>query len=78
MPSPDLVGKRLELLREVFLALRRLAILGNAGYPAAASEMVEAGGRVPGLLYATTEGRRSIATDLYPVRRLGSAHDRPT
>jgi putative tryptophan/tyrosine transport system substrate-binding protein len=33
--APDLAGKRLELLREVVPGLRRLAIMVNAGYPAA-------------------------------------------
>src|SRR5262249_61843289 len=31
--APDLVGKRLELLREAVPELRRLAILANIGYP---------------------------------------------
>jgi putative ABC transport system substrate-binding protein len=39
--STDLVGKRLELLREVLPGLRRLAIIANVGYPAAAMEMGE-------------------------------------
>lgn len=39
--SPELAGKRLETLRRVLPGLRRLAILGNAGYPAAALEMSE-------------------------------------
>jgi putative tryptophan/tyrosine transport system substrate-binding protein len=37
--QPDLVGKRLEILREVMPELRRLAILANAGY---AEPMLEA------------------------------------
>ena len=40
--SPDLAGKRLELLREVVPGLRRLAILTNVDYPAAVVEMREA------------------------------------
>jgi putative tryptophan/tyrosine transport system substrate-binding protein len=39
--STDLAGKRLELLREFVPGLRRLAALGNAGYPAAMVEMGE-------------------------------------
>jgi putative tryptophan/tyrosine transport system substrate-binding protein len=35
LQATDLVGKRLELLREVVPAMRRLAILANIGYPAA-------------------------------------------
>jgi putative ABC transport system substrate-binding protein len=32
--QPELIGKRLELLREVMPQLRRLAIMANAGYAA--------------------------------------------
>jgi putative ABC transport system substrate-binding protein len=39
--APDLAGKRLGLLREVFPTARHLAILANVGYPAAVSEMRE-------------------------------------
>ena len=39
--SADLAGKRLELLREVVPTLRRLAIIANIDYPAAAEEMAE-------------------------------------
>src|SRR5262249_15393005 len=39
--APDLAGKRLELLREIVPSLRRLAIMANAGYPAAVLEMAE-------------------------------------
>jgi putative ABC transport system substrate-binding protein len=38
----DLVGKKIELLREVVPGLHRLAIMGNVGYSASASEMNEA------------------------------------
>jgi putative tryptophan/tyrosine transport system substrate-binding protein len=38
----DLAGKRIELLREVVPGLRRLALLGNAGFGQAALEMGEA------------------------------------
>jgi putative ABC transport system substrate-binding protein len=38
----DLVGKRLEHLREVAPGVRRLAILANVGSPGAAPEMLEA------------------------------------
>ena len=37
----DLAGKRVELLREVVPHLRRLAIMGNVGYPDAVLEMGE-------------------------------------
>jgi putative tryptophan/tyrosine transport system substrate-binding protein len=39
--APELAGKRLENFRQVLPELRRLAILGNAGYPAAILEMSE-------------------------------------
>ena len=39
--ATDLASKRLELLREFVTGIRRLAILGNAGYPAAVLEMGE-------------------------------------
>jgi len=39
--APDLAGKRLELLREVFPDLRRLAIMGNVDYAATVLEMHE-------------------------------------
>jgi putative ABC transport system substrate-binding protein len=39
--STDLAGKRLELLHEVVPRLRRLAVLGNVGYPGAVLEMRE-------------------------------------
>jgi putative ABC transport system substrate-binding protein len=39
--STDLAGKRLELLHEVVPRLRRLAIIGNVGYPDAVLEMRE-------------------------------------
>jgi putative tryptophan/tyrosine transport system substrate-binding protein len=39
--APELAGKRLENLRQVLPGLRRLAVLGNAAYPAAILEMSE-------------------------------------
>ena len=42
LEAPDLAGKRLELLREVFPGVHRLAILANGGYPAAVLEMRKA------------------------------------
>jgi ABC-type uncharacterized transport system substrate-binding protein len=41
LTSPELAGKRLELLREVVPRLRRLAILANADYPPAMRELDE-------------------------------------
>ena len=58
--SPDLAGKRLELLREVVPRLRRLAIMANVGTPGALREMREgqAAARTLGLDVATLEIRR--------------------
>jgi putative ABC transport system substrate-binding protein len=39
--ATDLAAKRIELLREIVPHLGRLAVLANAGYPAAAQEKVE-------------------------------------
>jgi ABC-type uncharacterized transport system substrate-binding protein len=39
--APELSGKRLELLREIRPGLRTLAVMANAGYPAAVLEMDE-------------------------------------
>jgi putative ABC transport system substrate-binding protein len=65
--SPDLAGKRIELLREVFPSLRRLAVLGNVGYPAAVVEMneVQATARTLGLDVVRLEIRR--AEDIAPI-----------
>jgi putative tryptophan/tyrosine transport system substrate-binding protein len=41
MQSTDIAGKRLALLREIVPGLRRLAILANVEYPAAALEMAQ-------------------------------------
>jgi putative ABC transport system substrate-binding protein len=57
----DLAGKRLELLREVIPAVRRLAILTNVGNPNAVPEMgeVRAAARTLGLEVAVFEIRRT-------------------
>ena len=63
----DLVGKRLELLREVVPGLRRLAIMANVDNPAVVLEMgeVQAAARTLGLEVATFEIRR--AEDIAPA-----------
>jgi ABC-type uncharacterized transport system substrate-binding protein len=65
--APDLAGKRLEKLRQVLPDVRRLAILGNAGYPAAVVEMVDlqATARKLGLEAMIPEVRR--AEDMAPT-----------
>jgi putative tryptophan/tyrosine transport system substrate-binding protein len=65
--SADLAGKRLGILRELLPGLRRLAIMANVGYAAAALEMreVQAAARTLGLDAATIEIRR--AEDIAPA-----------
>jgi putative ABC transport system substrate-binding protein len=57
----DLAAKRLELLRESVPGVRRLAILANAGYPAAVTETqeVKAAAKSLGLEAATFEIQRA-------------------
>ena len=45
--TPELAGKRLELLREVVPSLRRLAIMGNAGNPVSVLELDRGSGCGP-------------------------------
>ena len=65
--APDLVGKRLELLREVVPGLHRLAILANVGFRAPVLEMgeVESAARALGLDVVRLEIRR--AQDIAPA-----------
>ena len=65
--STELATKRLELIREVVPGLRRLAIMGNAGSPAAVLEMseVQAAARKLGLEVEILEIRR--AEDIAPA-----------
>jgi ABC-type uncharacterized transport system substrate-binding protein len=65
--AADLATKRLELLREVVLGLRRLAILGNVGNPLSVleTEEVQGAARTLGLEVATPEIRR--AEDIAPA-----------
>jgi putative ABC transport system substrate-binding protein len=59
LQQTDLAGKRLELLREVVPALRRLAIMPNMGNPASVLEMgeVQAAAGTLGLTVVTVEIR---------------------
>jgi putative ABC transport system substrate-binding protein len=63
----DLIGKRIELFREVVPNLRRLAIMANAGVPDTAAEMRELAGvaRRLGLEVVTLELQR--AEDIAPA-----------
>jgi len=65
--SPDLAGKRLEILREVLPNLRRLAIIANVDYPGSARELaeVQAAARQVGLDVDVLEIRR--AEDIAPA-----------
>src|SRR5499427_6896554 len=67
MQSTELVTKRCEFLREILPDLRRMAVMGNVGYPAALLEMreVEAAARTLGLEIDTAELRR--AEDISPA-----------
>jgi putative ABC transport system substrate-binding protein len=70
--TSDLVGKRLELLREILPGLRRLTTLANVGYKSAVLEAgeVQAAGRLLGLDITTLEIRRleDIATTMEALR----------
>jgi putative ABC transport system substrate-binding protein len=61
LQGPDLAGKRLELLQEVAPGRGRLAILVNAGYPAAKEELaqVQTAARALGLESVVLEIRRA-------------------
>lgn len=65
--SPELAGKRLELLREAIPALRRLAFMVNVDSPVALPEVggVDAAARTLGLEVETLEIRR--AEDIAPA-----------
>ncbi len=67
LQATDIAGKRLELLREIVPGLRRLAIMFDAGYPAAVLESGEAQAvaRTLGLEVAPHEIRR--AEDIAPA-----------
>jgi putative ABC transport system substrate-binding protein len=67
LQQPDLAGKRLVLLREVVPGLRRLAIIANVEYPAAALELgeVQAAARALDIDVVALEIRR--ADDIVPA-----------
>jgi putative ABC transport system substrate-binding protein len=67
LQQAELAGKRLELLREVAPKLRRLAILGNTGFPAVLAEIREAqdAARALGLEVVLLEIRRE--EDIVPA-----------
>ena len=65
--TAETAGKRLELLREIFPGLGRLAIMGNVGNPISVLELgeVQAAARALGLEVITSELRR--AEDISPA-----------
>jgi putative tryptophan/tyrosine transport system substrate-binding protein len=65
--STDVAGKRLEFLREVVPAIRRLAIMANVGNPGSVREMgeVQAAARTLGIEFTNLEIRR--AEDIAPA-----------
>jgi putative tryptophan/tyrosine transport system substrate-binding protein len=65
--STDVAGKRLEFLREVVPAIRRLAIMANVGNPGSVQEMgeVQAAARTLGFEFTNLEIRR--AEDIAPT-----------
>ena len=68
--TSDLFGKRLETLREAVPGLRRLAIMGNLGYPGTVQELneVQAAARTLKLEVATL-GIGALRTSRPPLRR---------
>jgi putative ABC transport system substrate-binding protein len=67
LQATDIAGKRLELLREVLPSLRRLAIMGNVGYPAVVLEMKEAQAAAHTLGLETEAAEIRRAEDIAPV-----------
>jgi putative ABC transport system substrate-binding protein len=68
--APDLAGKRLEILREVFPGLRRVAVMGNVSYPASVVEIgeVQSTARALGVEVDALEIRR--VEDIAPIIEL--------
>jgi putative ABC transport system substrate-binding protein len=67
LQAPELVGKRVELLREAIPNLRRVAFMGNVDYPASVLEMREAQitARTLGLEFVALEIKRAV--DIVPA-----------
>ena len=74
--TPDLAGKRLELLRQVVPALRRLTIMGNVGHPASVFEMDEAQAAARALALDVARSEIRSAADIEPAfAALGGSAD---
>jgi putative ABC transport system substrate-binding protein len=67
LTSPELAGKRLELLREAIPGLRRLAILANADYPPGMRELDEVETAAHPLGIETIALKIRKAADIAPV-----------
>src|SRR4029453_2260623 len=67
LTSPELAGKRLELLREAIPGLRQLAIMTNADYPPSMRELdeVETAARLHGIEMIALKIRQ--AADIAPA-----------
>jgi putative ABC transport system substrate-binding protein len=67
LQAPELVGKRVELLREAIPNLRRVAFMGNVDYPGSVLEMREAQttARTLGLEFVALEIKRAV--DIVPA-----------
>ena len=63
----DLVGKRVELLREIVPGLRRLAVLGNIGVADSAFELREVLGTAETLGLEATRAEIKVAADIAPA-----------
>jgi putative ABC transport system substrate-binding protein len=71
--TPDLAGKRIEILRELLPDVRRVAVLGDAGYPPSRSEMDEVQAVARRLGFEVTRLEVREVADIVPA--LKSLHD---
>jgi len=67
LESPDLAGKRLELLREAIPGVRRLAVLANVANPAGVPEMDEVKAAAGGLGFEITPVEIRRAEEIEPA-----------
>jgi putative tryptophan/tyrosine transport system substrate-binding protein len=67
LQTPDLAGKRIELLRELLPGIRRLAVLADIGYPASKLEMDEVQAVARSLGLETTKLEVQKTADIVPA-----------
>ena len=72
--ATELVGKRVELLREIVPGLRTLAIIVNVGYPAAVREMAEVQTTARALGLNVAEVKVQRAEDIAPAIEATRGH----